>query len=48
MSLVPPLAELGDYSPDEHGNTYLANMKLVPCQTDEIEKKILELHKLHK
>lgn len=41
-------AELGDYSPDEHGHTYLAEMKVVPDLTDELEKKIIELHKLHK
>ncbi|XP_066977518.1 tyrosine-protein phosphatase non-receptor type 4 isoform X20 [Macrobrachium rosenbergii] len=41
-------SELGDYSPEEHGNTYLSDMRLVPNQNDEIEKKIIELHKLHK
>ncbi|KAK3858282.1 hypothetical protein Pcinc_035520, partial [Petrolisthes cinctipes] len=41
-------SELGDYSPDEHGHTYLAEMKIVPEQTDDLEKKITELHKLHK
>lgn len=42
------LAELGDYQPEEHGPNYLSNMQLVPGQTEEIEKKISELHKLHK
>ncbi|XP_069157851.1 tyrosine-protein phosphatase non-receptor type 4 isoform X6 [Procambarus clarkii] len=41
-------SELGDYILEEHGNTYLADMRLVPNQTDELEKKIMELHKLHK
>ncbi|XP_050686632.1 tyrosine-protein phosphatase non-receptor type 4-like isoform X6 [Eriocheir sinensis] len=41
-------SELGDYSTEEHGNTYLANLRLIPCQTEELEKKIIELHKLHK
>ncbi|XP_042217497.1 tyrosine-protein phosphatase non-receptor type 4-like isoform X3 [Homarus americanus] len=41
-------SELGDYSSDEHGNTYLADMRLVPNQCEDLEKKILELHKLHK
>ncbi|XP_070000896.1 tyrosine-protein phosphatase non-receptor type 4 isoform X2 [Penaeus vannamei] len=41
-------SELGDYNIDEHGSTYLADMRLVPNQNDELEKKIIELHKLHK
>ncbi|XP_063843054.1 tyrosine-protein phosphatase non-receptor type 4-like isoform X2 [Scylla paramamosain] len=41
-------SELGDYSTEEHGKTYLAGMRLVPGQNDELEKKIIELHKLHK
>ncbi|XP_076057001.1 tyrosine-protein phosphatase non-receptor type 4-like isoform X2 [Oratosquilla oratoria] len=41
-------SELGDYSPDEHGAHYLSELHLVPNQSEEIEKKIMELHKLHK
>lgn len=41
-------SELGDYQPEEHGPNYLSNMQLVPGQTEEIERKISELHKLHK
>ncbi|KAG5895022.1 hypothetical protein JTB14_014761 [Gonioctena quinquepunctata] len=41
-------SELGDYQPEEHGPNYLSNLQLVPNQTEEIEKKITELHKLHK
>ncbi|XP_072382863.1 tyrosine-protein phosphatase non-receptor type 4 isoform X1 [Diabrotica undecimpunctata] len=41
-------SELGDYQPDEHGPNYLSNIHLVPNQNDDIEKKISELHKLHK
>ncbi|XP_075237521.1 protein tyrosine phosphatase Meg isoform X2 [Lycorma delicatula] len=41
-------SELGDYQPDEHGPKYLSGMKLFPGQTEEMEKKIAELHKLHK
>ncbi|XP_057666991.1 tyrosine-protein phosphatase non-receptor type 4 isoform X1 [Diorhabda carinulata] len=41
-------SELGDYQPEEHGPNYLSNIQLVPNQTDDIEKKISELHKLHK
>ncbi|BES96815.1 phosphatase non-receptor type [Nesidiocoris tenuis] len=41
-------SELGDYHPDEHGPKYLTGMALMPNQTEEMEKKIIELHKLHK
>ncbi|RZF45166.1 hypothetical protein LSTR_LSTR007129 [Laodelphax striatellus] len=41
-------SELGDYQIDEHGPKYISGMELVPHQTEEMEKKIAELHKLHK
>lgn len=41
-------SELGDHNPDEHGPDYLSNLCLVPNQTEEMERKIVELHKLHK
>ncbi|KAK8727853.1 hypothetical protein OTU49_009486 [Cherax quadricarinatus] len=41
-------SEVGDYCLEEHGNAYLADMRLVPNQTEDLEKKIIELHKLHK
>ncbi|XP_050294337.1 tyrosine-protein phosphatase non-receptor type 4 isoform X2 [Anthonomus grandis grandis] len=41
-------SELGDYNQDEHGADYLTNLCLIPHQTEEMEKKISELHKLHK
>uniref|UniRef100_A0A1B6L6W2 protein-tyrosine-phosphatase n=1 Tax=Graphocephala atropunctata TaxID=36148 RepID=A0A1B6L6W2_9HEMI len=41
-------SELGDYSSEEHGPRYLSGLQLVPNQTEEMEKKIAELHKLHK
>ncbi|XP_074030618.1 protein tyrosine phosphatase Meg [Leptinotarsa decemlineata] len=41
-------SELGDYQPEEHGPNYLSHLQLVPNQTEEIENKISELHKLHK
>lgn len=41
-------AELGDYHPEEHGPGYLSQLQLIPGQTEEMEKKISELHKLHK
>ena len=42
------IAELGDYHPEEHGPGYLSRLQLIPGQTEEMEKKIAELHKLHK
>ncbi|XP_076674909.1 protein tyrosine phosphatase Meg isoform X7 [Andrena cerasifolii] len=41
-------SELGDYHPEEHGPGYLSRLQLIPAQTEEMEKKIAELHKLHK
>ncbi|XP_063983545.1 tyrosine-protein phosphatase non-receptor type 4 isoform X4 [Diachasmimorpha longicaudata] len=41
-------SELGDYHPEEHGPGYLSRLQLIPGQTEEMEKKICELHKLHK
>ncbi|ERL91914.1 hypothetical protein D910_09237, partial [Dendroctonus ponderosae] len=40
-------SELGDYNPDEHNSNYLSNIRLIPNQTEEMERKIAELHKLH-
>lgn len=41
-------SELGDYQPEEHGSNYLSNLQLIPNQTEDLENKISELHKLHK
>nr|XP_018897637.1 PREDICTED: tyrosine-protein phosphatase non-receptor type 4 [Bemisia tabaci] len=41
-------SELGDYHPDEHAPGYLSEMALIPNQTEDMEHKICELHKLHK
>ncbi|KAL1458006.1 hypothetical protein WDU94_008182 [Cyamophila willieti] len=41
-------SELGDYHPDEHKPGYLSGLSLIPGQTEEMEEKIEELHKLHK
>lgn len=41
-------SELGDYHPDDHGPNYLTNLRLMPSQTEDMEGKISELHKLHK
>lgn len=42
------LAELGDFNPHEHQMGYLSNMQLLADQTVEAERKISELHKLHR
>lgn len=41
-------SELGDYNPDEHHTGYLSLLSLIPGQTEDLERKICELHKLHK
>ncbi|RZC27686.1 FERM C, and/or PDZ domain containing protein, partial [Asbolus verrucosus] len=41
-------AELGDYQPEEHGPNYLSSLQLIPGQSEDMERKISELHKLHK
>ncbi|XP_064456583.1 tyrosine-protein phosphatase non-receptor type 4-like isoform X2 [Ornithodoros turicata] len=41
-------SELGDYNPEDHKHGYLADVRLVPHQTEELEEKIAELHMLHK
>lgn len=46
--LFVPSAELGDYHPDDHSPGYLHQLPLIPGQTEEMEKKVAELHKLHK
>jgi tyrosine-protein phosphatase non-receptor type 4 len=42
------VAELGDYHSDDHASNYLSQLPLIPGQNEEMEKKIAELHKLHK
>ncbi|XP_061383655.1 tyrosine-protein phosphatase non-receptor type 4 isoform X1 [Danaus plexippus] len=41
-------AELGDYNATEHQNNYLSELCLLPKQSPEDERRIKELHKLHK
>ncbi|XP_026471703.1 LOW QUALITY PROTEIN: tyrosine-protein phosphatase non-receptor type 4-like [Ctenocephalides felis] len=41
-------AELGDYNPSEHQTGYLSTFHLLTNQTTEDERKICELHKLHR
>ncbi|CAG9774075.1 unnamed protein product [Ceutorhynchus assimilis] len=41
-------SEIGDYNSEEHKSDYLSHLNLIPNQTEEMERKIAELHKLHK
>ncbi|VVC27853.1 Hypothetical protein CINCED_3A009709 [Cinara cedri] len=43
-------SELGDYDIGEHKNNtdYLKEFKFAPIQTQELEEKVMELHKTHK
>ncbi|XP_055382122.1 tyrosine-protein phosphatase non-receptor type 4 isoform X2 [Condylostylus longicornis] len=41
-------SELGDFNPIDHQPGYLKSMQLLPDQTDEFERRISELHKLHR
>ncbi|KAL1455600.1 hypothetical protein WDU94_009684 [Cyamophila willieti] len=43
-------SELGDYDPDEHKNNpdYLKEFKFAPNQTQELEQRVMELHKTNK
>lgn len=41
-------AECGDFDPIEHTPGYLKSMQLLPEQNDEAERRIMELHKLHR
>lgn len=37
--------ELGDYNPDVHVGDYVSSLKLALRQTDQLERKVIELHK---
>lgn len=41
-------SELGDYDPEVHKKNYLSEFKLAPNQTQELEEKVMDLHKTHK
>ncbi|XP_055627036.1 tyrosine-protein phosphatase non-receptor type 4 [Toxorhynchites rutilus septentrionalis] len=41
-------SELGDYNPLDHTHGYLNEMQLLPEQNEESERRISELHKLHR
>lgn len=39
-------AEFGDYDENEHGDNYIATIKLLLKQTQQIEEKIMEVHQM--
>ncbi|NWY03038.1 E41L2 protein, partial [Nothoprocta ornata] len=41
-------AELGDYDPEEHRSDYISEFQFAPNQTQEMEEKVVELHKTHR
>ncbi|XP_018563354.1 protein 4.1 homolog isoform X3 [Anoplophora glabripennis] len=41
-------SELGDYDPDTMGRYYLKDFKFAPNQSQDLEDKVLELHRTHK
>jgi hypothetical protein len=38
-------AELGDYDPEENEQGYISEFRIVPKQSEKLEKKISEIHK---
>lgn len=38
-------AEIGDYEEEDHGENYVSEFRIVPKQSDKLEKKIMENHK---
>ncbi|KAJ7371515.1 FERM domain-containing protein 5 [Desmophyllum pertusum] len=38
-------ADIGDFDPDDHGENYVSEFRIVPKQADKLEKKITEIHK---
>ncbi|XP_010226113.1 PREDICTED: band 4.1-like protein 2 isoform X2 [Tinamus guttatus] len=41
-------AELGDHDPEEHRGDYISEFQFAPNQTQEMEEKVVELHKTHR
>ncbi|XP_062428534.1 band 4.1-like protein 2 isoform X3 [Rhea pennata] len=41
-------AELGDHDPEEHCSDYINEFQFAPNQTQEMEEKVVELHKTHR
>lgn len=43
--LLFSVAEIGDYEEEDHGDNYVSEFRIVPKQSDKLEKKIMETHK---
>ncbi|XP_057654621.1 protein 4.1 homolog isoform X1 [Diorhabda carinulata] len=41
-------SELGDYDPENMGKNYLSEFKFAPNQNQDLEQKVMELHRTHK
>ncbi|XP_049641117.1 band 4.1-like protein 2 isoform X4 [Suncus etruscus] len=41
-------AELGDYDPEQQGNSDLSDFHIAPTQSKELEEKMSELHRTHR
>uniref|UniRef100_A0A8B9Q874 Erythrocyte membrane protein band 4.1 like 2 n=1 Tax=Apteryx owenii TaxID=8824 RepID=A0A8B9Q874_APTOW len=41
-------AELGDHDPEEHHSDYISEFQFAPSQTQEMEEKVVELHRTHR
>nr|XP_009687114.1 PREDICTED: band 4.1-like protein 2 isoform X12 [Struthio camelus australis] len=41
-------AELGDHDTEEHRSDYISEFQFAPNQTQEMEEKVVELHKTHR
>jgi len=46
FSLSNLSAELGDYDPKRHSPGYVSEFRFIPNQTEELEARIGQLHKM--
>jgi len=47
LILILYIAEVGNYSDDLADQNYLSELKLLPNQSRDVERKIMEHHKEH-
>lgn len=45
LARLSSLADIGDYEEEDHGENYVSEFRIVPKQSDKLEKKIAETHK---
>ena len=43
--ILSSVAEIGDYEEEDHGDSYVSEFRIVPKQSDKLEKRIMESHK---